>query len=413
MMFRSKAQDGKRMAPRKHTTLRRRSLLEKGLISCLVLIAVCSMLFVSTTLSWFSDQVTAGGTMIQAGEFDVQVVSGDEPIAAGEGGAVVQNAIQMTRVDKESNVWEPGAVFVSDPIYVENTGELELEYQLQLLTANQLENSGLELDENSQQDMSLLNVIDFKIVDAALLDSSDVSVFSDESTDAGSFSDLLEEVNDLFENFRGLTDARMMDDVNRVASETASNKVFKLSPAGGGGQPAASGVAVFTADNNASQEASRSSSFVIVGRMDPNADISYAGMTLKVPFVLVVKSQQAGSTWAETQTVLCTEESHNQTARAASAFINTEQGYWKYENGCHVYHCAICQQKLQKEDAQAAVKDHAYIAEQAFKNNGGASVRTAVNGSTVDYYCSVCGERIATANGNTLFIYDTNTVIKK
>lgn len=412
MMFRSKAQDGKRMAPRKHTTLRRRSLLEKGLISCLVLIAVCSMLFVSTTLSWFSDQVTAGGTVIQTGEYKVEMVVDDEPIAAGEGGAVVQNAIQMTRVDKESNVWEPGAVFVSDPIYVENTGELELEYQLQLLTANQLENSGLELNENSQQNMSLLNVIDFKIVDAALLDSSAVSVFSAESAGAGSSGDLLEAVDELFEYYRGLTDVRVMDEANLVSSETAADKVFKLSPAGGGGQPAASGVAVFTADNNASQEASRSSSFVIVGRMDPNADISYAGMTLEVPFVLVVKSQQAGFTWAETQTVLCTEESHNQTARAASAFINTEQGYWKYENGCHVYHCAICQQKLQKEDAQTAVKDHAYIAEQAFKNNGGASVRTAVNGSTVDYYCSVCGERIATASNGTLLILGTGEVVQ-
>lgn len=394
MMFRSKAQDGKRMAPRKHTTLRRRSLLEKGLISCLVLIAVCSMLFVSTTLSWFSDQVTAGGTMIQAGELKTNVVVNGNSITTGEGGTVVQNAIRMTRMDKESNVWEPGAVFVSDPIYVENTGELELEYQLQLLTANQLENSGLELDKNSQQDMSLLNVIDFKIVDAALLDSSAVSVFSAESAGTGS-ANFLNTVNKIFNDNPTLTDARMMDDVNRVASETASNKVFKLSPAGGGGQEA-------------------SSSFVIVGRMDPNADIRYAGMTLKVPFVLVVKSQQAGFTWAETQTVLCTEESHNQTTSSASAFINTEQGYWKYENSDHVYHCAICQQKLLTKNAQAAAQDHAYIAEQAFKNNGDTSVRTTVNGSAVDYYCSVCGKRIATASGDTLLIYDgTDKVVKK
>lgn len=397
------------MAPRKHTTLRRRSLLEKGLISCLVLIAVSSMLFVSTTLSWFSDQVTAGGTMIQAGELNAQVVVDGDAITA------VQDAIKMTRMDKKSDVWEPGAVFVSKPIYVENTGELELEYQLQLLTANQLENSGLELDKGSQQDLNLLNVIDFKIVDAALLDSSAVSVFSDESADAGSPSDLLKEVNDLFEDreYRGLTDVRMMDEDNLVSPETAPDKVFKLSPAGGGGQPAASGAAVFTADNNASQEASRSSSFVIVGRMDPNADISYAGMTLKVPFVLVVKSQQAGFTWAETQTVLCTEESHNQTTSSASAFINTEQGYWKYENSDHVYHCAICQQTLLTKDAQAAAYDHTLIAEQAFKNNGCASVRTTVNGSAVDYYCSVCGERIATASGNTLLIYGTGKVVKK
>ena len=366
MMFRSKAQSGKRMAPRK------RSLLEKGLVSCLVLIAVSSMLFVSTTLSWFSDQVATGGTMIQAGEFKAKVVVNGEPITTGEGGTVVQNAIQMTRVDKDSNVWEPGAVFVSDPIYVENTGELELEYQLQLLTASELENSGLELDEDAQQDMRLLNVIDFKIVDAALLDSSAVSAFSANSAGAGSAS-LLDKVDTVFEDYPALTDVRVEDNANLVSSETAADKVFKLSP----------------------------------------ADISYAGMTLEVPFVLVVKSQQAGFTWSETQTVLCTEESHNQTASNASAFINTEQGYWKYENGDHVYHCAICQQKLLTENAQAAVHDHALIAKQAFENNGGASVRTTVNGSAVDYYCSVCGERIATASGNTLLIYGTGEVVTK
>ena len=302
---------------------------------------------------------------------------------------------------------------MSDPIYVENTGELELEYQLQLLTANQLENSGLKLDENSRQGMSLLNVIDFKIVDAALLDSSAVSVFSAESAGAGSSGDLLEAVDELFEDYPKLTDVRVMDEANLVSSETAADKVFKLNPAGGGSQPAASDFAVFTAENNASQEPScRSSSFVIVGRMDPNADISYADMTLKVPFVLVVKSQQAGFTWAETQTVLCTEESHYQTTVSASAFINTEQGYWKYENGDHVYHCAICQQKLLTKDAQAAVQDHANIAEQAFKNGSSASVWTAANGSAVDYYCRVCNERIATASNGTLLILGTGKVVQ-
>ncbi len=413
MMFRSKAQDGKRMAPRKHTTLRRRSLLEKGLISCLVLIAVCSMLFVSTTLSWFSDQVTAGGTVIKTGEYEIVTAVNGNVIAAGEGGTVVQNAIQMTRVDKESNVWEPGAVFVSDPIYVENTGELELEYQLQLLTAKELQSSVLELDKDSRQDLDLLNVIDFKIVDAALLDSSAVSVFSAESAGAGSSGDLLEAVDELFEDYRGLTDVRVMDEANLVSSETAADKVFKLSPAGGGSQPAASDVAVFTAENNASQEASRSSSFVIVGRMDPDADIRYAGMTLEVPFVLVIKSQQAGFTWASTAPAFCTDASHEQTKGQANAFADTEQGYWRYENGFHVYHCAACQQTLLDENAANTKEDHAYIAKQAFNNGSSASVWTAANGSAVDYYCRVCNERIATANGNTLFIYDTNTVIKK
>ena len=95
------------MAPRKHTTLRRRSLLEKGLISCLVLIAVCSMLFVSTTLSWFSDQVTAGGTVIQTGEYKVTPRQGSQSqpmsLGAADGNTITPDAIQMMRVDKNDS----------------------------------------------------------------------------------------------------------------------------------------------------------------------------------------------------------------------------------------------------------------------------------------------------------------------
>ena len=150
MMFRSKAQDGKRMAPRKRTTLRRRSLLEKGLISCLVLIAVCSMLFVSTTLSWFSDQVTAGGTVIQTGQYRVNVQSSQNQtmsLGAADGNTITPNAIQLNRMDKESLFWEPGAVFVSDPIWMENDGDIDIEFCLELLTARDTLAANLTTDQ--------------------------------------------------------------------------------------------------------------------------------------------------------------------------------------------------------------------------------------------------------------------------
>ena len=166
MMFRSKAQDGKRMAPRKHTTLRRRSLLEKGLISCLVLIAVCSMLFVSTTLSWFSDQVTAGGTVIQMGRYipNVYQSSSSELMSLGatDGNTITPNAIQLNRVDKDSPFWEPGAVFVSDPIWMENDGDIDIEFCLELLTARDTLAANLTTD---QTGLELLNAIQFKIMD--------------------------------------------------------------------------------------------------------------------------------------------------------------------------------------------------------------------------------------------------------
>lgn len=392
MMFRSKAQDGKRMAPRKRTTLRRRSLLEKGLISCLVLIAVCSMLFVSTTLSWFSDQVTAGGTVIQTGQYRVNVQSSQNQtmsLGAADGNTITPNAIQLNRMDKESPFWEPGAVFVSDPIWMENDGDIDIEFCLELLTARDTLAANLTTD---QTGLELLNAIQFKIMDmndfAEKLDAAAEKVGEGLQNDEEVYS--IDIANELKTDFqKGQRDLRTADSDKSVGTTSSGSPIIKLAVG------------------------ESSSEFVIVGLMDSYANVQYSGKTLETPFTLVIKSQQAGFTWASTASAFCTDASHEQAKSQANAFADTEQGYWRYENGFHVYHCAACQQTLLEEDATNAKKDHAHIAEQAFKNGSSASVWTAANGSAVDYYCRVCNERIATANGNTLFIYDTNTVIKK
>lgn len=394
MMFRSKAQDGKRMAPRKHTTLRRRSLLEKGLISCLVLIAVCSMLFVSTTLSWFSDQVTAGGTVIKTGQYLLNVRQGSQSqtmsLGAADGNTITPNAIQMMRVDKnDSDLWEPGAVFVSDPIWMENDGDIDIEFCLELLTAKDTLAANLT---TNQTGLELLNAIQFKIMD---MNDFEKKVYAAaEKAEEGLRND--EEVysidiaNELKTDFQsGQRDLRTADSAKSVGTTSSGSPIIKLAVG------------------------DRSSEFVIVGLMNSYANVQYSGKTLETPFTLVIKSQQAGFTWASTAPAFCTDASHEQAKGQANAFADTEQGYWRYENGFHVYHCAACQQTLLEEDATNTKADHAHIAEQAFNNGSSASVWTAANGSAVDYYCRVCNERIATANGNTLFIYDTNTVIKK
>lgn len=393
MMFRSKAQDGKRMAPRKHTTLRRRSLLEKGLISCLVLIAVCSMLFVSTTLSWFSDQVTAGGTVIQTGEYIVKALQGSKSqtmsLGAADGNTITPDAIQLNRMDKDSPFWEPGAVFVSDPIWMENDGDIDIEFCLELLTARDTLAANLTTD---QTGLELLNAIQFKIMDmddfAEKLDAAAEKAEEGLRNNEEVYS--IDIANELKTDFQsGQRDLRTADSDKSVGTTSSGSPIIKL------------------AVGESSHE------FVIVGLMDSYANVQYSGKKLETPFTLVIKSQQAGFTWASTAPAFCTDASHEQTKGQANAFADTEQGYWRYENGFHVYHCAACQQTLLDENAANTKEDHAYIAKQAFNNGSSASVWTAANGSAVDYYCRVCNERIATASGNTLFIYDTNTVIKK
>lgn len=378
MMFRSKAQDGKRMAPRKRTTLRRRSLLEKGLISCLVLIAVCSMLFVSTTLSWFSDQVTAGGTVIQTGTFptasdSIQIENRTQAARRARAIAsdgVAPNAIQMMRVDKnDSDLWEPGAVFVSDPIWMENNGEIDYEFSLELLTAQ----------ENAATGLKLLDVIQFRIMDA--------EKFDEMKGKNGSITDLL---LNYFETAYNKIDLRTAD---MSVDSTSSSPIVKLAVG------------------------ESSSKFVIVGVMSPYAGIEYSNIKLETPFTLVVKMQQAGFPWPENATtILCTADSHKQATSTfrdgeIASFADTAEGFWRYENGFHIYRCYTCQEKLFEAGNDAA--NHAAIAKNAFHNNNtGFGVRTAVNGSTVDYYCSVCGERIATASNGTLLILGTGEVVQ-
>ena len=394
MMFRSKAQDGKRMAPRKHTTLRRRSLLEKGLISCLVLIAVCSMLFVSTTLSWFSDQVTAGGTVIKTGQYLLNVRQGSQSsqtmsLGAADGNTITPNAIQMMRVDKnDSDLWEPGAVFVSDPIWMENDGDIDIEFCLELLTARDTLAANLT---TNQTGLELLNAIQFKIMD---MNDFEKKVYAAaEKAEEGLRND--EEVysidiaNELKTDFKsGQRDLRTADSAKSVGTTSSGSPIIKLAVG------------------------DRSSEFVIVGLMDSYANVQYSGKTLETPFTLVIKSQQAGFTWASTAPAFCTDASHEQAKGQANAFADTEQGYWRYENGFHVYHCAACQQTLLDENAANTKEDHAYIAKQAFNNGSSASVWTAANGSAVDYYCRVCNERIATASNGTLLILGTGEVVK-
>lgn len=391
MMFRSKAQDGKRMAPRKHTTLRRRSLLEKGLISCLVLIAVCSMLFVSTTLSWFSDQVTAGGTVIQTGQYSVNVQSSQNQamsLGAADGNTITPNAIQLNRMDKESLFWEPGAVFVSDPIWMENDGDIDIEFCLELLTARDTLAANLTTD---QTGLELLNAIQFKIMDmndfAEKLDAAAEKVGEGLQNDEEVYS--IDIANELKTDFqKGQRDLRTADSAKSVGTTSSGSPIIKLAVG------------------------ESSSEFVIVGLMDSYANVQYSGKTLETPFTLVIKSQQAGFTWASTAPAFCTDASHEQAKGQANAFADTEQGYWRYENGFHVYHCAACQQTLLDENAANTKEDHAYIAKQAFNNGSSASVWTAANGSAVDYYCRVCNERIATASNGTLLILGTGEVVK-
>ena len=253
----------------KRETERGSSALGKGLVACLLLMSVSCMLFVGTTMSWFTDQKTGTADVITAGKFAVALYTVEE----GEEGEVrkIADEITMTRVNKENEYWEPGAVFTSPVMYVENTGTLDLEYRLDL----QLK----EMTEGAGANTNLLDVLEFRIVDAGTRLTVNGAV--DE-----------ESVKPIFEDTK--IDQRTPGAVNDTLVDGADGVRVLKAPT----------ESTESTESTASAEptGSVSGSFIVVGRMEKEADISYSGLTLTAPFTLVVTAQQSGFDWNNTQT---------------------------------------------------------------------------------------------------------------
>lgn len=276
----------------KRETERGSSALGKGLVACLLLMSVSCMIFVGTTMSLFTDQKTGTAGVITAGKFDVALYTVEE----GEEGEVrkIADEITMTRVNKENEYWEPGAVFTSPVMYVENTGTLDLEYRLDLLTAcDTAANSGI-----NGEDTSLLDVIEFRIIDVATANSLTAGEavnkdLVDSIFTAGKPIDQRTDVEGA-ENDTPVVgaDGVRVDGVRALKAPTESTE---------------STVSTESTESTVSTESAEptgsvSGSFIVVGRMKKEADISYSGLTLTAPFTLVVTAQQSGFDWNNTQT---------------------------------------------------------------------------------------------------------------
>ena len=217
----------------------------------------------------------------------------------------IADEITMTRVNKENEYWEPGAVFTSPVMYVENTGTLDLEYRLDLLTAcDTAANSGI-----NGEDTSLLDVIEFRIIDVATANSlTDGEAVNKDLVDsiftAGKPIDRRTDVEDA-ENDTPVVGAdgvrvdgvRALKAPTESTESTVSTESTESTVSTESAEPTGSvnGVLKLTAG-------SKSGSFIVVGRMIEGADISYSGLTLTAPFTLVVTAQQSGFDWNNTQT---------------------------------------------------------------------------------------------------------------
>ncbi len=131
------------MTNRKNTTRAR-------LVASALAMLLCVAMLVGTTFAWFSDSASTGDTTITAGNLDVEIVD-------TEGQSLEGQQIFTTEDGKniEDFLWEPGAMWTSEPFVIKNNGTLALTYALDYSITNEKDFNG----------HSLTEVIQMKVVD--------------------------------------------------------------------------------------------------------------------------------------------------------------------------------------------------------------------------------------------------------
>ena len=96
------------------------------LASGISLLLCCAMLL-GTTFAWFTDSVTSAGNVIKSGTLDVDLVNDAGDSMAGK---VINFVVAGGNGDSSNILWEPGCTFETEPVYVENKGNLALKYEI-------------------------------------------------------------------------------------------------------------------------------------------------------------------------------------------------------------------------------------------------------------------------------------------
>ncbi len=105
-------------------TRTKRHLLVVSGISALA----CLSMLVGTTYAWFTDSAMVSVNKIQAGTLDIDLVD-------GTGATLVGKALQFGDGSGEV-LWEPGATYSLQPVFIKNIGNLPVKYVVQVSGVN-------------------------------------------------------------------------------------------------------------------------------------------------------------------------------------------------------------------------------------------------------------------------------------
>lgn len=99
---------------------------KRALLSSVVALFLCFSMLLGTTYAWFTDSVTSGSVIIQAGTLVVDLVDADDKSMEGQ---IIEFVTADDRPQSEI-LWEPGCTYETEPVYVVNKGNLDLKYNI-------------------------------------------------------------------------------------------------------------------------------------------------------------------------------------------------------------------------------------------------------------------------------------------
>ena len=102
---------------------------KRALINSVISLFLCFSMLIGTTFAWFTDSVTSGYNIIQAGTLDIEL----EYLDANK---EWQSVTEATKLFDENALWEPGYTEVAY-LRISNKGNLALKYQLGMTVASE------------------------------------------------------------------------------------------------------------------------------------------------------------------------------------------------------------------------------------------------------------------------------------
>ena len=138
---------------------------KRALLTSVMALVMCVVMLVGTTFAWFTDTASTGVNKIVAGNLKVDIVDKNgTSVAKGD----TKRALNFVSADNvtqgEAILWEPNCTYLTEGFQIKNDGNLALKWKVEI-NKDRVTNSVVRSE--STPSKSLLDVIDFSIVDAS------------------------------------------------------------------------------------------------------------------------------------------------------------------------------------------------------------------------------------------------------